>query len=173
MKEYKTLKNIINIFNTQVLKKISKINKNTYIGSMKSVNDKFLKKYNINTIITFLKPKYDMNLIYKYNINHKIFYVRDNIDDSDLLMENLDSITNLINNCNINDKNVLIHCLAGNVRSPVCVCAWLIKYKKMFLNEAIDFLIEKKPECFIIKDCNFIDVLKKYEKNINKSFTYI
>jgi len=46
------------------------------------------------------------------------------------------------------DKNVLIHCVAGQQRSACVATAYLMKYHKMSLVEAIEFMRKQKKDAF-------------------------
>ena len=65
-------------------------------------------------------------------------------------------------------KTILIHCLAGNQRSAAFVTIFLMYYKKLSLQESINFVLEKKPNVFFFgSNINFMNALLKFEKDIN------
>jgi protein-tyrosine phosphatase len=67
-------------------------------------------------------------------------------------------------------KNILVHCLAGNQRSAAFVCAFLMNAKKFTLDEAIKYLLEKKPNVFFFgRQNNFINALQNIEDDIKKN----
>ncbi len=56
--------------------------------------------------------------------------------------------------CAINDavkagKKVYIHCKNGHGRSPTLLVAYLIRLKKMGVDEAIEFIAKKRPEIHV------------------------
>jgi protein-tyrosine phosphatase len=58
-----------------------------------------------------------------------------------------------------------VHCLAGNQRSAAFICAFIMLYKNLSLNESIKLLLDKKPNVFFFgTKINFIGALKKIEK---------
>jgi protein-tyrosine phosphatase len=48
-------------------------------------------------------------------------------------------------------RNVLVHCSMGMQRSPAVVAAYLIKYNKLNVEEAMDYVKRKRPEAFFYK----------------------
>jgi protein-tyrosine phosphatase len=48
-------------------------------------------------------------------------------------------------------KTVYVHCRNGHGRSPTLVAAYLVRYKGMSVNEAIEFITKKRPEAHIEK----------------------
>mgnify|MGYP006286185161 CR=1 FL=1 len=47
-----------------------------------------------------------------------------------------------------NGHSVLVHCMAGQQRSACVVAGYLIKYHKMSVDEAIEFVRSKKSDAF-------------------------
>jgi protein-tyrosine phosphatase len=65
--------------------------------------------------------------------------------------DQLDMGTSIIDKAVTNDKTVYVHCRNGHGRSPTLVAAYLIKYKGMSVDEAIDYIAKKRPEIHIEK----------------------
>ena len=64
-------------------------------------------------------------------------------------LEQLEMGTCLIDTAVNMGKTVFVHCKNGHARSPTLVVAYLMKYKKMNVEEAIKFISEKRPETHI------------------------
>ena len=58
-----------------------------------------------------------------------------------------------------NDRKVLVHCSAGKSRSVSIVAVYLMKYKGMNVNEALDFIKNKRN--MINPNSGFVNALKK------------
>lgn len=58
--------------------------------------------------------------------------------------------------------NVLVHCAAGISRSATIVIAYLIKYNKMTLEEALKYVQKRRP--IVSPNVGFKEQLKRWEK---------
>ena len=67
---------------------------------------------------------------------------------------------------NIRNCNILVHCKAGIQRSATIICAFLMKYANMSMEDAMLCIKSKKPDVFI-SGCNFEAALRLYEINKN------
>lgn len=65
--------------------------------------------------------------------------------------DQLDIGTTIIHQVVKGGKTVYVHCKNGHGRSPTLVAAYLIRYKKMGVEEATKFIAEKRPEIHIEK----------------------
>ena len=63
----------------------------------------------------------------------------------------------------VRDCGVLVHCYAGVSRSATVTVAYIMKHLKMPLNEAYQFVKNKRP--VISPNLNFMGHLLNYEKN--------
>jgi len=77
----------------------------------------------------------------------------------EIMRQNIPVITKYIDEHLSQGHNVLVHCAAGQQRSAAVVAAYLIKYKGMTLDQAINYVKVKKPDAFLT-GVNFIDALK-------------
>lgn len=66
-----------------------------------------------------------------------------------------------------NNKQVVVHCLAGQQRSPAVVAAYLISKRGMELEDAIRFVREKKKDAFFWS-VNFRDALEHFVMTLPK-----
>lgn len=61
----------------------------------------------------------------------------------------LDMGTAIINEAIENNRKVYVHCRNGHGRSPTLIAAYLVRYKKMSVEDAMAFIKEKRPEIHI------------------------
>nr|CAG8578718.1 2940_t:CDS:2 [Entrophospora candida] len=68
------------------------------------------------------------------------------VDSSDApFLKHLPAILEFIENTETLGGKVLVQCAAGVSRSPAVVAAWLIKKNGMQVDEAIEFIKERRP----------------------------
>ena len=72
---------------------------------------------------------------------------------TDLLMISLDEIANKIHDILGHGGSVLVHCKRGHHRSASLIAAYLIKFYKFTVIEAVEFLRIKRPCCFRKEKC--------------------
>jgi protein-tyrosine phosphatase len=66
-------------------------------------------------------------------------------------------------NAVIEDKPVLVHCRLGSQRSSAALALYLIKFYNMSADDAIKFILKKKPDTFHNgKSVNFYQALQKW-----------
>ena len=65
----------------------------------------------------------------------------------------------------INFKPILVHCESGTQKSASVVAAYLIKYGKMTIEQAIKLIRTKKNDCFF-PNVDYFYSLEKYYKNL-------
>jgi protein-tyrosine phosphatase len=65
----------------------------------------------------------------------------------------------------INLKPVLVHCETGTQKSATVVAAYLIKYGKINIEQAVKLIKTKKIDCFT-PDIDYFFSLEKYYKNL-------
>lgn len=58
-------------------------------------------------------------------------------------------------------NKVVVHCLAGQQRSPAVVAAYLMKHHAYSLEDAIRYIRAKKPDAFFWS-INFLDSLQRF-----------
>jgi len=162
---------------------------NLFIGSVEASTDfNFIQKHNISIIVNCSKDienKFSLNLLkpiesapqivqdWLYDNSFYIKYYRIPVDDNGK-KEEIDNFYKLVKELlpfialeYSKGKHILVHCLAGNQRSAAFICAFLIYSKKFTLDEAIQYLLEKKPNVFFFgSQINFKDALIKIENNI-------
>jgi len=164
---------------------------NLYIGSVEASTDfEFIQKNNISLIVNCSKDienKFSLNLLkpiesapkivqdWLFDNSFYIKYYRVPIDDNGK-KEEIDNFYKLVKELlpiieieYNKGKCILVHCLAGNQRSAAFICAFLMYVKKFRLEEAISYLLEKKPNVFFFgSQINFKDSLNKLDNDLNK-----
>lgn len=162
---------------------------NLFIGSVEASTDfDFIQKQNISIIINCSKDidnKFSLNLLkpieyapqivqdWLFDNSFYIKYYRVGVDDNGK-PEEIDNFYKLVKELlpiieieYNKGKCILVHCLAGNQRSAAFVCAFLMHAKKFTLDEAILFLLEKKPNVFFFgNQINFKKALVKIEDDM-------
>lgn len=71
------------------------------------------------------------------------------VDGYSPTQEQLDLGTSVMNEAIKNGKVFFIHCKNGHGRSPTMVAAYLIRFKKYGVDDAISFIAKKRPEIHI------------------------
>ena len=139
---------------------IDQITKTIYLGNMMgALNKSKLKNLGIKKILTV------MNAFGNHYDSYEFIQKKIEVDD--------DFRTNIIQyfrECLLfidGDDKVLVHCAAGMSRSPTIVIAYIMWKKKMYLNDAIKFVREKRP--LISPNANFMNQLKIFDELLIKN----
>lgn len=82
------------------------------------------------------------------------------------LLEYFDRAYSFIHNAIENNEKVLVHCVAGISRSPAIVIGFLMRYAKMNMNEAYDFV--KRKRSIVSPNLNFMGQLLEYERKLRQ-----
>lgn len=92
-----------------------------------------------------------------------------NISDTfeQLLDKFFDETHSFIEEARRNKCNVLVHCKAGISRSPTIAIAYLMKWKRLHLQEAYNFVKRCRPQ--ISPNLNFMGQLVSYERRLQRS----
>ncbi|CAF1176037.1 unnamed protein product [Adineta ricciae] len=82
------------------------------------------------------------------------------------LLEYFDQAYSFICKSLENNEKVLVHCVAGISRSPAIVIGFLMRYAKMNMNDAYDFV--KRKRSIVSPNLNFMGQLLEYEKKLKQ-----
>lgn len=82
------------------------------------------------------------------------------------LLEHFDRAYSFIHQAIENNEKVLVHCVAGISRSPAIVIGFLMRYAKMNMNDAYDFV--KRKRSIVSPNLNFMGQLLEYEKKLKQ-----
>lgn len=133
-----------------------------YLGSIYDVtNDDWLKNNNIKDVITVINgfETEDLtNSLTKNNIKHYVFDVADNSTQNLSLL--FDTLFEIIDK----SPSVLVHCGMGISRSATVVLAYLMYSQKMYLDDAVKFVL--KSRLCIFPNDGFIVQLIEFENKI-------
>lgn len=77
------------------------------------------------------------------------------------MLEMLPSIVQIIDDKLKENKIVVVHCLAGQQRSPTVIAAYLIAKKEYTLDDAIEYIRSKKKDAFFWT-INFKESLERF-----------
>jgi hypothetical protein len=97
-------------------------------------------------------------------------FVDDQGRDVDMkdMAEQLPPVVGLIHEQRNAGKNVVVHCLAGQQRSPTVVCAYLMRHCGFSLDGAYRYVLSVKPDVMggghvpLERGANFYTVLQKW-----------
>lgn len=125
-----------------------------YIGSASALNMSANFKLIVNCTTNILTKKIE---------NTIIIPIDDDPYESKLFLKLLDetNVLEKIHNSINNKEPVLVHCYAGQQRSCALVACYLIKYKNMTTDTAINYIKQKRKVAFI-GGITFISVIVHY-----------
>jgi protein-tyrosine phosphatase len=133
-----------------------------YLGSLDdAINTDWIKKNNIKdviTVITGIDTESLINSLSEINVKCHVFDVCDNSK------QNLSSLFQTLFDIVDSSPSVLIHCGMGISRSATVVLAYLMYSKKMYLNDAVLFVL--KSRLCIFPNDGFIIQLIEFENKL-------
>lgn len=144
---------------TQIIDKL-------WLGAISSAcNRQALHDHNIELIVTaFLGSTAD----FPYDFNYERAKLRD-VENEDILTD-IENLLPIIHRNLVEGKSVLVNCRYGRSRSATIVAAYLIRYRNMGVDEALDFIKNKRSQ--VNPNDGYIEQLRKFETNlINKTKT--
>ena len=83
------------------------------------------------------------------------------------MLQSFPTVLETIHNKLENNTKIVVHCAAGQQRSPTVVCAYLMAYCNMSLAESILFIKDRKADAFFWK-ANFLPCLETFARQLNK-----
>jgi Dual specificity phosphatase, catalytic domain len=138
----------------------TKILDNLWLGSItSSCNREALHENKIETIISAILGS---TASFPFDFNYDRAKLRD-VQDEDILCD-IKRLLPIIHNEINNERGVLIHCIHGKSRSTTIVAAYLIKYKNMTTDEALEFIKNKRSQ--IDPNPGYIRQLREFEDEI-------
>ena len=134
-----------------------------YLGTFSNACDiKELRRLKINYILNVANECINKKL--PNDIKELHLKIKDS-DDFELYIY-FDEANEFINKCKTEGNTLLVHCKLGISRSASFIIAYLIKYHKMSVKEALEFVKQKRNQ--IKPNEGFINQLHEYEKKYKK-----
>lgn len=104
-----------------------------------------IKKEGIGSILTLCSEKEcklpeEINLLF----NHSRMYLPDHKAERAMEIKELKKALDELNKL-LKVTPVFIHCVAAMERSPLVCIAWLVKYKNLSFNSALDYMMQAHP----------------------------
>lgn len=142
-----------------------------YIGNMKAAADPvFFRERNIKAVLNCTKDV--DNTFANGSIEYMRIPVNDNITEVDFkkMFAYANSAVEFIHKHVDLDKHAtLVNCHAGRQRSAAGVAMYLMKYHKMSVRKACEYLLTRRPEVFHYgESLNFAKTLIMYEEMLKK-----
>ena len=137
----------------------SKIFNWLYLGSYRNACDKQeIKDIGINYVLNCALECMD-------NFPAEVKYCHLKLNDLPTfkITPHLEKATSFINQAQINNGIILVHCQLGISRSTSCVIAYMIKYMGYTAMNALDFIKKKRPQ--VMPNFGFLQQLMVFEKN--------
>src|SRR5665647_2342269 len=135
---------------------------NLWLGAISSsCNREKLHEHNIETIVSAILGA---TAPYPFDFD----YERASLVDTDTedIISTFNRLVPIIHAKLMQHKGVLVHCKFGRSRSVSIVAAYLIFYKNMTNDEALDFIRSKRAQ--IDPKPGYIRQLRQFEKEVNK-----
>ena len=134
-----------------MFKSYQEIIPNLFLGNMHSTKN--LKKEEIDHIFS----------IGPFSLSKEIpstrIWVKDSMDE--VIDTKLDKIIPIMHEKMQQNKKIYVHCRAGINRGPSFVLAYLCKYQKMEVNDALNLILSKRKICKFAQKEQVINWLKK------------
>ena len=137
---------------------------NIFLGNAYNASNwREISKNNIKLVVNITEeiPNYYEDDIEYYNIHIKDINeasIKEHLDDF------IESVKNFETKNNKDVNKILIHCFMGSSRSASLVVAYLCKFSKMDVDEAIQYIENKRP--IININTTFIQQLKEWNNEI-------
>lgn len=146
---------------------MTEILENLYLGDVTdSRNTNFLFGEGIRLIVNCTND--EEHHLKTFRDPYRVRYVKVPVNDDltrksiKAMNHHLDPITEVIHNELVNNNKVFVHCHRGVQRSACVVTAYLMKYRKMILSDAITWVKVKRP-CVFWPSNNFFESLLHFE----------
>ena len=148
-----------------------KVFHNTYLGDNRAAqSEAFFSKAHVGAVLN-MTP----NCAHAFCSDEKIEYLRIPVHDSHgkrdvgKMYQYFPLITEFIYKVTVMEgRNLLVHCALGRQRSCTAIAAYLIRFYNMTPMEAMNFILEKKPDAFHWgASVNFAKALNRWYYKLN------
>lgn len=136
---------------------------NLYLGNKNASKEKILQDLGIDIVIN-VTPNLPFHSEQIENIGIPVYDDKSEYSKR-ILVEYIKEILPYMHLQLKRGKRILVHCRAGIQRSPTVIAAYLMKYKGMSIDEAIEFIQARRPTAFRPKQ-NFRDTLEILDRII-------
>ena len=134
-----------------------------FLGSFSNAcNIEELRRNKINYILNCALECYNKKLPDDIKELHLKLLDKTNFE----IIEYFEKANNFINKCKNEGCKLLVHCKYGISRSATFIIAYLVKYNKITVDNALEFLKQKRSQ--IKPNKGFMDQLYLYEKYLKK-----
>lgn len=151
----------------------NKVFEKIYIGNYQAAKDRlFFKEHDIKAVLncTCDVPNH---FAHKRDIEYMRIPVEDERQERDyeMMFTYMPCIVEFIHkHADIQQHNILVHCLAGRQRSCISVAAYLVAKHNMTPHEACKLVLDKRPEAFHFgRSLHFDQALNRYSTKLKKS----
>ncbi|XP_023024258.1 dual specificity protein phosphatase 21 [Leptinotarsa decemlineata] len=145
---------------TTPLGNISELTESLILTSASNVNPQTLDSFNISCIIS-CAPELPESPLHDEVIYHKIEVIDSGCSR---ILQYFDPAADLIHQVSSLGGKTLVYCVAGVSRSASICLAYLMKYQKLSLLEAYNYVKLRRPR--IKPNCGFFKQLIEYEKQL-------
>jgi predicted protein tyrosine phosphatase len=139
---------------------------NFWIGTDRDAEDaQFLKRHVDIVINCSTDIPFNSSVLDELNIAYLRVPVNDAMEpaDNQHMLFHLPKITEFIWNSLIKGRRILVHCNTGKQRAATIAAAYLIKYLKLTVQQAVSAIQTKRIICFTPR-CNFEKALLAFEQ---------
>jgi len=148
-----------------------KILPNIYLGDHRAANNgSFFEKTNVTSVLN-MTPNIPNAFCADENIEYLRIPVYDSHGKRDVnrMYQYFPVVTEFMYKTSVmENKGVLVHCALGRQRSCAAIAAYLIKFYKMTPMQAMDYIMNRKPDAFHWgKSANFAKSLNRWYYKLN------
>lgn len=132
-----------------------------YVGGWLSTKPSTINSLGITSVVSMGAAPVEPNM---NKVQFMSVTIDDTIQSAPNLWGSLGSILNYIHSKLINGGKCLVHCSSGKSRSVTVVTAYLMKYRKMTLKDARNFILLKRPQA--LPNEGFCELLELFEETL-------
>jgi dual specificity phosphatase 12 len=117
---------------------------NLWLGGLDLIYDlEFLKENKITHVVSVIEDDISTSAMYTLHIKQMLVRIMDR-DDAPIA-DAFERAVAFIDEALTGGGAVYVHCLMGISRSPTIVAAYLIKRRQMTRDDALSYLVERRP----------------------------
>jgi predicted protein tyrosine phosphatase len=140
--------------------KMTEILPRLFLGGINNTYDReFLHAENITHVLTIFEGNHSTDAMATKGVLHMSIRMYDS--DAEPIYDVFERAVAFIHDAMNSNGAVYVHCLMGISRSPTLVAAYLMSHRAMNAEQALAFLIEKRP--IVCPNDGFRAALKRWE----------